>query len=73
MKTTCGVVIAMLPGQLSAHGYPLGDPVIAHPMAFEAGEAFQATLVFAKAGEIDIVFHVEARPDDASQVHHSNH
>ncbi|MDX8353205.1 copper chaperone PCu(A)C [Cognatiyoonia sp. IB215182] len=42
-----------------------GDP-------FEVGEEIKATLVFAEAGEIDVVFRVEARSDD-KPVDHSNH
>lgn len=41
-----------------------GDP-------FEVGEEIPATLVFENAGEIDVIFNVEARKSDAED--HSNH
>ena len=43
-----------------------GDP-------FEVGEEFNATLVFEKAGPVDIVFKVEERPKTEAVVDHSNH
>lgn len=43
-----------------------GDP-------FEVGETFPATLVFEKAGRLDVVFNVEARDGEAKQEDHSNH
>lgn len=43
-----------------------GDP-------FEVGETFPATLVFEKAGRLDVVFNVEARNGEAKQEDHSNH
>lgn len=43
-----------------------GDP-------FEVGETFPATLVFGKAGRLDVVFNVEARNGEAKQEDHSNH
>ncbi|MDX8349130.1 copper chaperone PCu(A)C [Cognatiyoonia sp. IB215446] len=42
-----------------------GDP-------FEAGEEINAVLVFAKAGELEVTFQVEARSTDDA-VDHSNH
>lgn len=43
-----------------------GDP-------FESGEKIKATLVFEKAGELDVVFTVEPRSDAATQAGHSGH
>ena len=43
-----------------------GDP-------FEVGEEFDAKLIFENAGEVDIVFKVEARSQTGAVVDHSSH
>ncbi|MDD9726887.1 copper chaperone PCu(A)C [Roseovarius sp. SK2] len=40
---------------------------------FEDGQEIPATLVFEKAGEVEITFNVEARPEGGDSMDHSNH
>lgn len=61
-----GQAVTLAPGDAHVMFMGLaGDP-------FEVGEEINATLVFARAGEIDVVFQVEARSENAT-VDHSNH
>ncbi len=60
-----GETVQLAPGGLHVMFMGLGgDP-------FEAGETFPATLVFEKAGEVEVVFNVEARTAEAMD--HSGH
>ncbi len=40
---------------------------------FEDGQEIPATLVFEKAGEIEVTFNVEVRPEGGESMDHSNH
>ena len=40
---------------------------------FEEGDKVEATLVFEKAGDVDVLFQVEPRPEGGAEVDHSNH
>lgn len=64
-----GETVELRPGGLHVMFMGLdGDPL-------EAGEEIPATLVFERAGEVDVVFHVEARDGDAASGHdgHAGH
>ncbi|MDP5359854.1 MAG: copper chaperone PCu(A)C, partial [Paracoccaceae bacterium] len=57
--------VQLAPGGLHVMFMGLGgDP-------FEVGETFPATLVFEKAGEVEVVFYVEERTAEAMD--HSGH
>lgn len=62
-----GETVTLAPGGLHVMFMGLnGDP-------FEVGETFPATLVFEKAGRLDVVFNVEARDGATDEMDHSNH
>lgn len=62
-----GAVVSLEPGGLHVMFMGLGgDP-------FELGETIPATLVFEKAGPVDVVFYVESRKDGMKDMDHSNH
>lgn len=62
-----GETVALAPGALHVMFMGLnGDP-------FEVGEEIPATLIFEKAGEVDVVFNVEARGSGAHEMDHSAH
>jgi hypothetical protein len=61
-----GETVMLMPGGMHVMFMGLnGDP-------FEVGEAIPATLIFEKAGPLDIVFDVEDRSDDG-EMDHSGH
>lgn len=61
-----GETVALRPGGLHVMFMGLGGTPLV------AGEAFPATLVFEHAGEIEVMFHVEAR-DGADHAEHDHH
>ena len=40
---------------------------------FEYGQKIPATLIFENAGEVEVTFNVEVRPEDGESMDHSNH
>lgn len=71
LEIPAGETVTLAPGGLHVMFMGLnGDP-------FEVGETFAATLVFAQAGEVDVVFNVEERTmdpmDPMDPVDHSAH
>ncbi|MEO0930830.1 MAG: copper chaperone PCu(A)C [Pseudomonadota bacterium] len=67
IKIPAREVVALEPGGMHVMFMRLaGDP-------FTIGEEFEATLVFEKAGEMHVVFKVEARPGDSVEIDHSGH
>lgn len=40
---------------------------------FEDGQKIPATLIFENAGEVEVTFNVEVRPEDGESMDHSNH
>jgi len=62
-----GETVMLAPGGMHVMFMGLSEP-------FVEGETFPATLVFEKAGQVEIVFNVEERPERAGMNHnHSNH
>lgn len=62
-----GETVALEPGGMHVMFMGLdGDP-------FEVGDEIPATLIFEKAGEVDVVFYVEPRGGVGKAVDHSSH
>lgn len=61
-----GESVKLAPGGLHIMFMGLSDPL-------EKGTEIPATLVFENAGEVEVVFSVEARPEGGKMMDHSNH
>lgn len=61
-----GETVKLAPGGLHVMFMGLGDPL-------EAGQEIPATLVFENAGEVEITFTVEPRPESGKSMDHSSH
>lgn len=58
-----GQTVTLAPGGMHVMFMGLGnDP-------FEVGEDVPATLIFESAGRIDVIFNVQARPDESADAH----
>ena len=67
IEIPAGETVALEPGALHVMSMGLnGDPV-------EGGEEIPATLIFETAGEVDVVFNVEARGAGGQAIDHSGH
>lgn len=61
-----GEAVKLAPGGLHIMFMGLSDPL-------QEGAEIPATLVFENAGEVEIIFNVEARPEGGKMMDHSNH
>ena len=61
-----GETVKLAPGGFHVMFMGLGDP-------FKDGEEIPATLIFENAGEVEITFDVEPRPESGEGMDHSSH